>query len=108
MAAASTNARRAGVPRTGTSPEPSRSADIASVTVSSTVASSPGSSTVDRLPSMEGPSATTALVLAQAAVGGTALLWLGGLWGSVKRGFFVLTGASVLALALLATLAAAS
>ena len=57
---------------------------------------------------MEGPSATTALVLVQAAVGGTALLWLGRFWGSVKRGFFVLTGASVLALALLATLAAAS
>jgi hypothetical protein len=57
---------------------------------------------------MEGPSATTALVLAEAATGGTALLWLGGLWGSAKRGFFVLTGASLLALALLSTLAAAS
>jgi hypothetical protein len=57
---------------------------------------------------MEGPSATTALVLAQAAVGGTILLWLGGLWGKVKRGFFVLTGAVVLGLLLLSTLAAAS
>jgi hypothetical protein len=57
---------------------------------------------------MEGPSATTALVLAQAAVGGTALVWLTGLWGSVKRGFFVLTGASSLGLALLSTLAATS
>ena len=57
---------------------------------------------------MEGPSATVALVLAEAAAGGTALLWAGGLWGSVKRGFFLLTGASVLALALLSTLAAAS
>lgn len=57
---------------------------------------------------MEGPSATISLVLAEAAVGGVALLWLGGLWGSVKRGFFVLTGASVLAFALLSTLAAAS
>jgi hypothetical protein len=57
---------------------------------------------------MEGPSATTALVLAQAAAGGTAILWLARLWGSVKRGFFVLTGASVLALALLSTLSAAS
>ena len=57
---------------------------------------------------MEGPSATIALVLAEAAAGGTALLWLGGFWGAVKRGFFLLTGASVLALALLSTLAAAS
>lgn len=57
---------------------------------------------------MEGPSATIALVLAEAAAGGTALLWLGRVWGSVKRGFFLLTGASVLAFALLATLAGSS
>ncbi|MGH2710754.1 MAG: hypothetical protein ACRDH9_06070 [Actinomycetota bacterium] len=57
---------------------------------------------------MEGPSATIALVLAETAAGGAALLWLGGLWGSVKRGFFILTGASVLALCLMATLSAAS
>ncbi len=57
---------------------------------------------------MEGPSATTALILAEAAAGGTALLWLSGLWGSVKRGFFVLTGASVLAFSLLSILAAVS
>jgi hypothetical protein len=57
---------------------------------------------------MEGPSATTALVLAQAAVGGSALVWFSGLWGSVKRGFFVLTGASALGLAILSTLAAGS
>ena len=57
---------------------------------------------------MEGPSATTALILAEAAAGGTALLWLSGLWGSVKRGFFVLTGASVLGFSLLSILAAAS
>jgi hypothetical protein len=57
---------------------------------------------------MEGPSATVALVLAEAAFGATALLWLGGLWGSVKRGFFVLAASSVVALALLSTLAAAS
>lgn len=57
---------------------------------------------------MQGPSATTALVLAEAAAGGTALLWLGGLWGSARRGFFVLTGASLLALALLSTLSATS
>ena len=57
---------------------------------------------------MGGPSATIALVLAEAAAGGTALLWLGGLWGSAKRGFFLLTGTAVLVLALLSTLAAAS
>jgi hypothetical protein len=57
---------------------------------------------------MEGPSATVALILAEAALGGTALSWLGGLWGSVKRGFFLLTGASALTLALLSALAAAS
>ena len=57
---------------------------------------------------MEGPSATIALVLAETAAGGAAILWLGGLWGSVKRGFFILAGASILAFALLSTLAAAS
>jgi hypothetical protein len=57
---------------------------------------------------MEGPAATIALVLAETAAGGTALLWLGRLWGRVRRGFFVLTGLAVLACALLATLAATS
>jgi hypothetical protein len=57
---------------------------------------------------MEGPAATIALVLAETAAGGTALLWLGGLWGAVRRGFFVLTGVAALACALLATLAASS
>src|SRR5919109_4071272 len=57
---------------------------------------------------MEGPAATIGLVLAETAAGGTALLWLGGLWGEVRRGFFVLTGLAVLSCALLATLAAAS
>jgi hypothetical protein len=57
---------------------------------------------------MEGPSATIALVLAETAAGGAVLLWLGRLWGSVKRGFFVLTGAAVLGFALLATLSGAS
>ena len=47
-----------------------------------------------------------ALVLAETAVGGTALLWLAGLWGSVKRGFFVLVTAVALGCVLLATLAA--
>jgi hypothetical protein len=57
---------------------------------------------------MNGPIATLALVLAETATGGAALLWLGGAWGAVKRGFFVLTGAAILAFALLGTLAAAS
>jgi hypothetical protein len=57
---------------------------------------------------MEGPAATIALVLAETAAGGTALLWLGGLWGRVRPGFFVLTGLAVLTCALLATLAASS
>jgi hypothetical protein len=57
---------------------------------------------------MDGPSATVAVVLAEAAAGGTALLWLGRVWGPVKRGFFVLTEATTLACALLATLAASS
>ena len=57
---------------------------------------------------MDGPSAAVALVLAETAAGGTALLWLGRVWGSVRRGFFVLTEGTTLACALLATLAAAS
>jgi hypothetical protein len=57
---------------------------------------------------MDGPSATVAVVLAETAAGGTALLWLGRVWGPVKRGFFVLTEATTLACALLATLAASS
>jgi hypothetical protein len=55
---------------------------------------------------MDGPSATVAVVLAETAAGATALLWLGRVWGSVRRGFFVLTEATALACALLATLAA--
>jgi hypothetical protein len=57
---------------------------------------------------MNGPIATLALVLAETAAGCAALLWLGGGWGAVKRGFFVLTGATTLTFALMATLAAAS
>jgi hypothetical protein len=56
---------------------------------------------------MSGPSGVIALVLVETAAGGTALLWLGGVWGAVKRGFFVLTESVTLACALLATLAAA-
>ena len=47
-----------------------------------------------------------ALVLAETTAGATALLWLTRLWGSVKRGYFILTGAVALGCALLAALAA--
>lgn len=57
---------------------------------------------------MEGPSGVVALVLAETAAGGAALLWLTGLWGSVKRGFFILTGSVALACGVLATLSAAA
>jgi hypothetical protein len=57
---------------------------------------------------MEGPSGVVALVLAETAAGGAALLWLTGLWGKVKRGFFILTGAVALVCGLLATLAASA
>lgn len=54
---------------------------------------------------MEGPSATIALLLAETAAGATTLLWLGRLWGSVRRGFFLLTSAVALSCSLLAILA---
>src|SRR5919106_861845 len=57
---------------------------------------------------MEGPAATIALVLAETAAGGTALLWLGGLWGRARRGFFRRTGLAALSCGGLATLAASS
>jgi hypothetical protein len=57
---------------------------------------------------MEGPSATIAVVLAETAAGAVALLWLGRLWGDVRRGFFLLTSFAALGCALLATLAASA
>jgi hypothetical protein len=57
---------------------------------------------------MDGPSATVAVVLAETAAGAAALLWLGRVWGSVRRGFFVLTESTALVCALLATLAASA
>jgi hypothetical protein len=57
---------------------------------------------------VDGPAATIALVLAETAAGTTTLLWLGRLWGAVRRSFFVLTGGVALACALLAARAAAS
>lgn len=47
-----------------------------------------------------------ALVLAETAAGSAAVLWLTGLWGKVKRGFFILTTATVLVCAWLTALAA--
>lgn len=57
---------------------------------------------------MDGPSGVVALVLAETAAGGAAVMWLAGLWGKVKRGFFILTGSTVFACALLAALAASA
>jgi hypothetical protein len=57
---------------------------------------------------MEGPSGVVALVLAETAAGGAALLWLTGLWEKVKRGFFILTGSVALACGVLATFSAAA
>lgn len=49
---------------------------------------------------MSGPAGVLALVLAETAAGGAALLFLTPLWGEVKRGFFKLTGAILLAFGL--------
>ncbi len=49
---------------------------------------------------MKGSAGVMALVLAEAAGGGVALLWCTPLWNEVKRGFFKLTTAILLALAL--------
>jgi hypothetical protein len=56
---------------------------------------------------VSGPAGVMALVLAEAAAGATALLFLQPLWHEVRRGFFYLTGAIVLALAAAAAGAAA-
>jgi hypothetical protein len=49
---------------------------------------------------VNGSSGVLALVLAEAAAGGSALLFLTPLWGEVKRGFFYLTGGIVIVFAL--------
>ena len=46
-------------------------------------------------------------MLAETAVGTAAILWLTGLWGRVKRGFFILTTSTALGFALLAAYSAA-
>jgi hypothetical protein len=53
---------------------------------------------------MRGPSGVLALVLAETAAGTAAVVWLAPLWGAVKRGFFVLTGAVAFGCAVLAAL----
>lgn len=53
-----------------------------------------------------GPAIVLALVLAETAVGGLAVLWLVPAWGQVKKGFFVLMGAVLSSFAILAFLAA--
>lgn len=57
---------------------------------------------------MRGPAGVMALVLAESAVGGVALLFLTPLWGEVKRGFFKLTGSVLLVMAAAAWYSAAS
>lgn len=57
---------------------------------------------------MEGASGVIAIVLAETAAGGAAVLWLAPLWGSVKRGFFILTTTVLLACAVLAGFAASA
>jgi hypothetical protein len=51
---------------------------------------------------VSGPAGTLALVLSETAAGGAVLLFLSPLWGEVKRGFFLLTGFTLLALGLAA------
>jgi hypothetical protein len=57
---------------------------------------------------VKGPSGVLALVLAESAAGGTAILFLTPLWNEVRRGFFYLTGGIVIALALSAAASAGS
>lgn len=57
---------------------------------------------------MKGPAGVLALVLAETAAGSVAFLWLAPLWGKVRRGFFVLTGAILVVIALAAAGSAAA
>jgi hypothetical protein len=51
---------------------------------------------------MRGASGVLAVVLAESAAGTAAVLWLTPMWGAVKRGFFILTGAVAFVFAVLA------
>lgn len=44
---------------------------------------------------MSGPTGVMAVILLEAAVGGSIVLWASGVWGEVRRGFFLLTGITV-------------
>ncbi|WP_370327685.1 hypothetical protein [Euzebya sp.] len=41
---------------------------------------------------MTGPAGVMSVILLETAVGGAVVMWAGGVWGVVRRGFFVLTG----------------
>src|SRR5687768_582931 len=43
-------------------------------------------------PSMNGASGVMAIILLETAVGASVLMWATGVWGVVRRGFFLLTG----------------
>jgi hypothetical protein len=49
---------------------------------------------------VRGPAGVLALVLAETTAGAVAFLWLAPLWGKVRRGFFVLTGAILVGIGL--------
>src|SRR6266550_4264353 len=53
-----------------------------------------------------GPAIVLALVMAETAVGGLAVLWLSDAWGRTRMGFFKLIGGVLAVLAILAWLAA--
>jgi hypothetical protein len=57
---------------------------------------------------VSGPAGIMALVLAETSAGAAAYLFLTPLWGEVRRGFFYLTGAVVLGLAVAAAAAGAA
>lgn len=44
---------------------------------------------------MDGSTGVMAVILLEAAVGGSLILWASGVWGVVRRGFFLLTGLTV-------------
>ncbi|MBA2579191.1 MAG: hypothetical protein H0V05_21550 [Euzebyaceae bacterium] len=44
---------------------------------------------------MSGPSGVMSVILLETAVGGSVVLWASGVWGVVRRGFFLLTGVTV-------------
>ncbi|HUH06589.1 MAG TPA: hypothetical protein VML96_02170 [Egibacteraceae bacterium] len=49
---------------------------------------------------MSGPLGVMAVILLEAAAGGAAVLWAAGVWGAVRRGFFLLTGITIAVCAL--------